>query len=60
MLLQGTVADGVISGFNKGGVLVDLQDLKGEQQPGSSSSSSGCIVPWCLILTSRMNCGRLV
>lgn len=30
LLLQGTVSDGVISGFNKGGVLVDLGDIKGE------------------------------
>lgn len=29
MLLQGTVVDGVITGFNKGGVLVELGDLKG-------------------------------
>jgi hypothetical protein len=30
MLLQGTVSDGVITGFNKGGVLVEMADLKGE------------------------------
>lgn len=29
MMLRGTVADGTIVGFNKGGVLVDIGDLKG-------------------------------
>lgn len=28
--MQGTVVDGTITGFNKGGVLVELGDLKGE------------------------------
>jgi hypothetical protein len=30
MMLQGVVTDGIITGFNKGGVLVELGDLKGE------------------------------
>lgn len=29
MMLRGTVAEGTIVGFNKGGVLVDIGDLKG-------------------------------
>lgn len=29
MMLQGTVSEGTITGFNKGGVLVELGDLKG-------------------------------
>jgi hypothetical protein len=34
LLLQGTVSDGVITGFNKGGVLVEMADLKGEGEGG--------------------------
>jgi ribosomal protein S1 len=32
MMLQGTVSEGTIVGYNKGGVLVDIGELKGEQQ----------------------------
>lgn len=31
LMMQGVVADGMITGFNKGGVLVELGDLKGKR-----------------------------
>lgn len=41
MLLQGTVVDGVITGFNKGGVLVELGDLKGKSgRPAAQQQQS--------------------
>lgn len=31
MMLQGVVAEGIIIGYNKGGVLVDIGEIKGAQ-----------------------------
>jgi ribosomal protein S1 len=42
MLLQGSVVDGMISGFNKGGVLVELDgELKGEKEGGHERGGDG-------------------
>lgn len=44
MLLQGTVCDGSITGFNKGGVLVELDsELKGEEEDvGAGGATTVC------------------
>lgn len=44
MLLQGTVCDGSITGFNKGGVLVELDnELKGEED-GCRAGDNKCVL----------------
>lgn len=54
MMLRGTVAEGTIVGFNKGGVLVDIGDLKGEYW--QKARSFQCWQGYQLVLASLDSC----
>jgi ribosomal protein S1 len=40
MMLQGIVSEGTIVGYNKGGVLVDIGELKGEGAAAAAATAS--------------------